>query len=95
LGSEIADKCDLLVGEWASFLPIHVNRADKLALLDHRYSHKGARAYNFDKGYDECVFPNIGLIGPEVRNMDNLFRSVEAVERDTRIIAQLDHRVPL
>src|SRR6516225_8257294 len=44
LCGEVLDKLDLLVAEWLYLLPINVDRADRLILLDHRDAKYGAIA---------------------------------------------------
>src|SRR5262245_20099426 len=93
LGSKVREQRDLLVGERPHLLAIHVNRADKLAVLEHWHRHKGPRAHGIDEGNNKAIFPDVGLIGPQVGNVDNLFGGSKTVEWHSRIIAQVDHRI--
>src|SRR4030095_4712835 len=72
LSSEVLQQLDVFFGERLYLLAIHVNRADELALLEHWHRHKGPRAHGFDEANDEAIFPDVGLIGPKVGNVDNL-----------------------
>ena len=53
----------------------------------------GPRAGDFDEGNDAVVFPDVRLIGPQIWNVDNLFGRGGAVERDFRIVAQVDYGI--
>src|SRR5262249_6688516 len=92
LGGEVLDQLDLLVGEWAHLLAIHANRANEFTFLKHWHYRIGPYACDFDKVNHPVVFCDVGLVGPNVWDVDYLFGLGEAVERHPRIIAQVDHR---
>ena len=49
LGGEVLDQLDLLVGEWPHLLTVDADRADQLAVFEHRHGHKSARTRDFDE----------------------------------------------
>ena len=56
-------------------------------------SKKAPCTCDFDKANNAIVFVEVGLIGPEVGKMDNLFCTDYTVERNSRVVAQVDFRV--
>ena len=88
---EVLDQLDLLVGERAHLLAIHANRANEFTFLQHWHYHIGSHACDFDKVNQAVVFSDVGLIGPQVGDVNRLPGLSEAVERDSRIVSQVDH----
>ena len=93
LRCEVFDQLNLLVGERTDLLAKHTNCANEFAFLEHWHDQIGPRARDFDEGNNAAVFPDVGLIGPKVGNVNNLFGICDAIERDFRIIAQVNHRI--
>jgi len=58
-----------------------------LLLLEHRHGDKAARAGGFDEGNDAGITLDIGLLSGEVGNVERLFGSGDAGERDVWVIA--------
>src|SRR5262245_2745668 len=79
LSGEILYEFDLLVGKGTYLLAKDNNCANQLAFPEHWHHHDRPRARDFDEGNDAIVFPEVGLIGPKVVNVDNLFGVGEAV----------------
>src|SRR5262249_6305481 len=95
LGAKILYELNLLVCKWPNLFAVHVDRADDVALLEHRHRDKGARARDFDDWNDSRVFLYIGLIHLEIGNVDKLFGVGNASERDQRVLAHVDNRIAL
>ncbi len=93
LRGEILDQLDLLVGEWLHLLPIHINGADKLVVFEHWHRYKCPHACGFDKRNDAVVFSDVGRIGPEVGDVDNLLGIGDTIEGNSRIVFQLNHTI--
>ena len=93
LRGEILDQFDLLVGEWLNLLPIHIDGADKLVVFEHWHRYKCPHACGFDKRNDAVVFSDVGRIGPEVRDVDNLLGIGDTIEWNSRIVFQLNHTI--
>ena len=93
LRGEIADKLDLLVGEWLHLLPIHINGADKLVVFEHWHRYKCPHACGFDKRNDAVVFSDVGRVGPEVGDVDNLLGIGDTIEGNSRSFFQLNHTI--
>ena len=93
LSSEVLHQLNLFVGERPHFLAIYGDRANQLVLFEHWHRHKAPCAHGFDESNDAAVFPDVGLIGPEVGYVDNLFGVGDAVEWDSRMVAQFDNGI--
>src|SRR5262249_25272731 len=93
LGGEVLYQLDLFIGKRPDLLSIHVDRADELALLEHWHAHQGPYACYFDEANDGVPFREVGLIGPKVRDVNNLFGVGDAMEWDSWILAQIDHGI--
>src|SRR5262245_3583659 len=74
---------------------MHVNCANELTLLEHRDDQIVSGTRDFSEGYHPIVFSEVGLIGPQVRNMDNLLGVGATVEGEARIVAQIDDGIAL
>src|SRR6476620_4260141 len=72
LGSEIADKLDLLVGKRAHFLTVDGNDADKLVVLEHRHANQAPGTCNLDAGDYDRIAPPIGLRLRQIVHLDRL-----------------------
>ena len=77
--AKFVHQLNLLVGERTDLLAIDGNCADQLALLEHWHRHEAAGALELRQGNDSAVFSDVGLIGAEVGNVDNLFGFGDAV----------------
>ena len=64
--------------------------AYELALLEHWDCCKGPCASNFDERNDPIVSSDVGLIGPEIGNVDDLFGLQHTIKRDSRTVTQVD-----
>src|SRR5262249_58557593 len=56
---------------------------------------KSASSRQFDKGDHEVIALDVSLLSREVVNVDYLFRSGDAGERDIRMIACVNYRLAL
>jgi hypothetical protein len=83
LGSEVLDQLDLLVGEWADFLPVDAHGADQFVLLEHRNGNKTACTGGFDQLDHARVTINISWLLPQIGDMDHIKRFSDAGERHT------------
>ncbi len=72
------DQFDLLVAEGAYLLPVNRDGADQRVLLEHGNGEIGPGAGEFDQGDDGIIALDIGLLSPEIGNVDNLLGSGEA-----------------
>src|SRR5262245_42342474 len=73
-------------------LAIQVNRANEVAVLEHRHRNKSSRARGFDEGNDlGSNFLNVGVIGAEIGNMNKLSDSRETIQRNSWTLLQIDH----
>src|SRR5262245_44212816 len=73
-------------------LAIQVNRANEFAVLEHRHRNKSSRARGFDEGNDlGSNFPNVGVVGAEIGNMNKLSGFRETIQRNSRTLLQIDH----
>ena len=95
LGGKVLYQFDLLVGERAHFLSVHVNRANELTFLEHWHTNMGPYATDFDKANDGLSFRDVRLIVSEISDVDDLFAFGDAIERDSWVVAQIDHRIAL
>ena len=87
LRGEVLHQIDLLVGERPHLLPIHGNCTDEFTILEHRDRQMGPGTPDFDQGDDAVIFPDVRLVNPEVRNVNNLFGLEDPVEWVSRIFA--------
>jgi hypothetical protein len=55
----------------------------------------GPYATDFDKANDRVSFCDVRLIGSEISDVDNLFVFGDAIQRDSWVVAQIDHRIAL
>ena len=56
------EQVDVLVGERAGLLTVHVDRADEFAFLEHRHRNECARAYSVNQRHDKRIFFDISII---------------------------------
>jgi hypothetical protein len=78
LGSEVLDQLDLLSGERPNLLAVNGDGADELVVLKHWNGEIGPGAGEFDQGGDGIIALEIGLLSPEIGNVDRLLGSSEA-----------------
>src|SRR5262249_60451181 len=95
LGCEILHQGNLLVVKRPNLLAVDDNRSDQLPLLEHRHGEKSSCARQFDKGDHEVITFNVSLLSREVVNVDYIFRSGDAGERDIRMITYVNYRLAL
>src|SRR5262249_37723486 len=69
--------------------------ADELSHLEHRHPKHRAIATKLDDGDYAGITLYIGLVSGEATDLNHLFGSCDAGEREVRAIAQLDHRLSL
>src|SRR5262249_2696911 len=81
---------NLFVGERPHLLAIDDDRANQFVLLEHWHPDNSASASSFDKGNGFAVFPDVGLVSPEVGDVNNLFRPEDAGERGCWMFAKVD-----
>src|SRR5262249_4901143 len=84
LRSEVGDQLDLFVRKRKVLLSVDGNRADQLVLLEHRRDEKGTGAASIRKLNEGWVTLHIGLLRPDVGDVNNLPRVSEAPERNRR-----------
>src|SRR5262249_59470956 len=94
LRGKILDQIYLLIVEGSDLLAVHANGTDQLVLLDHRHSNKGPRTSRIDEPNDIAVALDIGLIGREVGNVEDLPGSGQTGEWDVRIFVQVNQGLP-
>ena len=85
----------MLVGERPQFVAIQTNRANKVVLLKHRHRQIGSSASDVDEVGHTDIFVDVGLFHPKIGNVGNLFGVGEPIERHSRIVAQVNHRIAL
>src|SRR5262249_27304798 len=83
----------LLVAEWGKRAAIYADRTNQFVFFEHRYHQIGPRPSDFDEGHHAGIFSDVGRIGTEVRNVDNLLGRDNAFEWDSRIVAQVEHGI--
>src|SRR5262245_38753413 len=71
-------------------MAIKIYRSDNLALLQHWHRHKSPRSTDFDQSNNAGISRKVGLIGPQVRHMNNLPVPDEPAKRDVRVVAQIE-----
>src|SRR5262245_13391390 len=78
LAGKILDQLDLLVCKRVDFLAVYRDSAEQLLFLEHWDSKIGPSAGKFDQGNDGIIALDIGLLSPEIGNVDYLLGSDEA-----------------
>jgi hypothetical protein len=78
LGGEVRHQLDLLVGEGPHFLAVDGDRADNLALLEHRHRNMRSRAGEFGRG-------GLHRFRRLVDGVDDLPGLQKGVERETGV----------
>src|SRR5262245_54003193 len=87
---EVLDEIDLLFRERTHFGAIDRDHTNQFPLLKHRHGKETAQA-GFDDGDYAGITLDIGLVRPEVRNLEHLFANGDAGERNARMVAQFEH----
>jgi hypothetical protein len=62
----------------------------RLTLLEHWDDQIGPGTRDFHEGNHPIIFSQVGLIGPQVGNVDNLLGVGDTVEWEARIVTQID-----
>src|SRR5262249_59168458 len=84
LRGEVLQQFDLLVGERAHLLAVDGDRSNELVLFEHWNEKKGAGAASIRKLNEGWFTSNIGLLRPDVGDVNNLPRANDAPERKLR-----------
>ena len=84
LGGEVRHQLDLLVGERPHLLAVDADRADQLALLEHRHVEQASRAAELGGGDAERFAVGIGLLGVGIHDVDRLPRAGDTTQAGRR-----------
>ena len=84
LRGEVRNQLNLLVGERPHFLAVDGDRSNQLALFEHRNAEKGAGAASVHKTNEGWRTFEVGLLRPEVGDVNDLPRASDTPKRELR-----------